>query len=71
LLAIRGGKILTITKGVIEEGTVLIDDGKIVDVGADLEVPKDADIRILDGGPLKLQTKVEMVLIEGEIVYKA
>ena len=71
MLAIRGGKILTITKGVIEEGTVLIDDGKIVDVGADLEVPKDADIRILDGGPLKLQTKVEMVLIEGEIVYKA
>ena len=44
MLAIRGGKILTITKGTIEEGTVLIDDGKIVDVGADVEVPKGAEV---------------------------
>jgi len=44
LLAIKGGRILTITDGIIEEGTVLIDDGKIVDVGADVEVPSGAEV---------------------------
>ena len=44
MLAIRGGRILTITHGTIEEGTVLIDGGKIVDVGAELEVPRDAEV---------------------------
>jgi imidazolonepropionase-like amidohydrolase len=36
-----------------------------------IEAGKDADIRILDGDPLELMTKVETVLIEGKIVYKA
>jgi len=40
MLAITGGKILTITKGIIEKGTILIDNGKIVDVGTDVEVPE-------------------------------
>jgi len=36
-----------------------------------IEKGKDADLRILDGDPLELRTKVEMVLIDGEIVYRA
>jgi len=44
LLAIKGGKIFTITNGTIEEGTVLIDEGKIVDVGADVTVPEGAEV---------------------------
>jgi len=44
MLAIKGGKILTITDGTIEEGTILIDGGKIVDVGADVAVPAGAEV---------------------------
>ncbi|MHB0885393.1 MAG: amidohydrolase [Bacillota bacterium] len=45
MLAITNGKILTITKGTIDKGTVLIDDkGKIAAVGADVEVPKGAKV---------------------------
>jgi len=36
--AITNAKILTITKGVIERGTILIENGKIADVGADVSV---------------------------------
>jgi imidazolonepropionase-like amidohydrolase len=45
-IAIRGGTILTVTRGTIENGTVLIRDGKIAAVGTDVSVP--ADARILD-----------------------
>lgn len=44
MLAIKGGKVLTITGGIIEKGTVLIDGVKIVDVGIDVEVPSDAEV---------------------------
>jgi imidazolonepropionase-like amidohydrolase len=36
-----------------------------------IEIGKDADFRILDGDPLELRTKVEMVIIEGKVEYKA
>ena len=44
MLAIKGGKILTITDGVIEGGTILIDGGKIVKVGKRIKVPKEAEV---------------------------
>ena len=44
MLAIKSGKLITITDGIIENGTVLIDDGKIVAVGKDINIPDDADI---------------------------
>jgi len=44
LLAIKGGKILTITGGVIEGGTVLVDGGKIVKVGKRIKVPEEAEV---------------------------
>ena len=43
--AITNGKVLTITNGVIENGTVLIDKGKIVAVGdVNLAIPKGAEV---------------------------
>lgn len=43
-LAIVNGKLYTITNGIIEQGTVLCEDGKIVAVGTDVVVPEDAQI---------------------------
>ena len=44
MLAIKGGKILTVTKGIIEDGTVLVDDGKIVDVGKTVAIPGGVEV---------------------------
>jgi imidazolonepropionase-like amidohydrolase len=44
VLAIEGGKIYTITKGVIDEGTILIEDGKIKSVGKSVKVPEGAEV---------------------------
>ena len=44
MLAIKGGKIFTITNGVIEKGTILIDEGKIAKVGARVKVPEGAEV---------------------------
>lgn len=43
-IAIRGATVLTITRGVIPNGTILIRDGKIAAVGADVAVPAGAQI---------------------------
>ncbi len=43
-IAIKGGKVLTITQGTIEGGTVLIEDGKIKAVGKDIELPPEAEV---------------------------
>ena len=44
MLAIKDGKIYTITREVIEKGTVLVEDGKIKAVGADVKIPKGAEV---------------------------
>ncbi|MCC3861088.1 amidohydrolase family protein [Pseudemcibacter aquimaris] len=43
-IAITGGKIHVGNGSVIENGTVLIDDGEIIAVGADVDVPSDARV---------------------------
>jgi len=43
-LAIKGGRIITISGSVIEKGTILIDGGIIRDVGLNIKIPKDAEI---------------------------
>lgn len=45
-IALRGAKLLTVTHGVIENGTVLVKDGKIAAVGADVQTPPGA--RVID-----------------------
>ena len=44
MLAIRGGKVVSITEGTIEGGTVLIDGGKIVAVGAHVAIPAGTEV---------------------------
>ncbi|MEE9555140.1 MAG: amidohydrolase, partial [candidate division Zixibacteria bacterium] len=39
---IQGGTVITITKGTIENGDVLLKDGKIADVGQNISIPKNA-----------------------------
>jgi imidazolonepropionase-like amidohydrolase len=47
-VALKGGKLLTVTHGVLENGVLLIQDGKIAAVGtaASVKIPKDA--RVID-----------------------
>jgi imidazolonepropionase-like amidohydrolase len=44
MIAITNGKVLTITQGVFDPGTVLIEGGRIVAVGEAIEIPEDAEI---------------------------
>jgi imidazolonepropionase-like amidohydrolase len=44
VVAIKGGKILTVTNGEIENGIILIKDGKIQKVGRDVKIPENAEI---------------------------
>ncbi len=41
---IQNGTILTVTKGTIQKGSILIRDGKIAEVGTDLKVPAGATV---------------------------
>ena len=43
-VAIRGGTILTVTRGTIENGTILISDGTIAAVGSEVTIPPGADV---------------------------
>lgn len=49
MIAIKGGKIYTITSDVIEDGVILIDEGKILDVGNDIDIPSDAEVIDAEG----------------------
>ena len=42
--AIKGGDLYTITSGIIKNGTVLIEDGKILRIGQNIEIPKNAKV---------------------------
>jgi len=44
IIAIKGGTIQTITKGVIENGVILIKDGRIAEVGSQIDIPSDAEV---------------------------
>ncbi|MDD4169007.1 MAG: amidohydrolase [Desulfotomaculaceae bacterium] len=44
MLAVTGGRILTITGRIIEKGTVMVEHGKICEIGADVHMPKDAEV---------------------------
>jgi imidazolonepropionase-like amidohydrolase len=44
IIAITGGRLLTVTRGVVENGTLLIEKGKIVAVGSGLRIPPGAKV---------------------------
>jgi imidazolonepropionase-like amidohydrolase len=45
-LVLKGGTLLTITNGTIENGTIIIQDGKITAVGKDIKIPN--GIKVID-----------------------
>jgi len=49
LFALKNAKVYTVTDGIINNGTILIDGSKIVEVGEDLEIPESAEIHDLKG----------------------
>jgi imidazolonepropionase-like amidohydrolase len=44
VVALRGATILTVTRGTIPNGTIVLRDGKIAAVGANVDVPPGADV---------------------------
>jgi imidazolonepropionase-like amidohydrolase len=44
MIAITNGRLMTITQGILEPGTVLIEGGRIVAIGEDIIIPEDAEI---------------------------
>lgn len=44
MLVIKGGTIYTITQGIILEGMILIENGKILAIGQDLSYPSEAEV---------------------------
>ena len=43
MIAITNGKVMTITQGTLERGTVLVEDGRIVALGEEIEIPEGAE----------------------------
>jgi imidazolonepropionase-like amidohydrolase len=72
-VAIRGGKLLTVTHGVIENGTVLVEDGKIKAVGTDVSIPPGAKVidaagKVVMPGMMDAGDQLGLVEIPGEPV---
>lgn len=44
ILAVKGGKIFTMSNGIIEDGIIIIENNRIADVGKDVEIPPGAEI---------------------------
>ena len=44
MIAITNGKVITVTQGTLECGTVLVEGGRIVAVGKEVEIPEDAEV---------------------------
>ncbi len=44
MIAITNGQVMTITQGTLEGGTVLVEGGRIVAVGREVEIPEDAQV---------------------------
>jgi imidazolonepropionase-like amidohydrolase len=44
MLAVKNGKLVTIANGIIENGTILIENGKIKAIGANVAIPADAEV---------------------------
>lgn len=49
MIVMKGGKVHTITNGIIDDGMVIIDGKKIIAVGKDIEIPKEAQVIDMKG----------------------
>jgi imidazolonepropionase-like amidohydrolase len=52
MLAITNGQLFTVTHGVVEHGTILIDDGRFIAIGPDVRVPSGATTIEAGGRPV-------------------
>ena len=67
--AIKGGDLYTITSGIIENGTILIKNGKIARIGQNIEIPKNA--KVIDArGKIVMPGLVAASAEVGVISYK-
>ncbi|GAC1657235.1 MAG: amidohydrolase [Acidobacteriaceae bacterium] len=73
VVVIRGGRVLTVTKGVIDNGAVVLRDGRITYVGPAAAAPKSAGAQVIDAtgmtvypGLIDMQTDLGLVEIEAE-----
>ena len=65
--ALTNARIVTVTQGTIENGTILIQDGTIIQIGVDVDIPENARIIDLDGlsvYPGMIDSGTQMGLIE-------
>jgi imidazolonepropionase-like amidohydrolase len=44
MIVITHGKVMAITQGTLERGTVLVEDGRIVALGEEVEAPEGAEV---------------------------
>lgn len=49
MIHIKNGKLYTITGGIIEKGSILVENGKIIAIGEKVEAPKDAEVIDAEG----------------------
>jgi len=71
IIAITGGRLLTVTHGVIENGTLLVESGKITAVGKDVRVPAGAQVidargKVVMPGLIDAGDRLGLVEIPGE-----
>ncbi len=65
--ALTNARIVTVTQGTIENGTILIQDGTIIQIGADVDIPEDARVIDLEGlsvYPGMIDSGTQMGLVE-------
>ena len=66
MLAIIGGKIITVSSGPIENGIILVEEGKIVDVGIGLSIPEGAEVidasdKVIMPGIVEAQSRIAII----------
>jgi imidazolonepropionase-like amidohydrolase len=44
MIAVVNGRVMTVTRGTLAQGTVLVENGRIAAVGEDIEIPEDAQV---------------------------
>ncbi len=44
MIAVAKGRLMTITQGIVDDGTVLIEDGRIVALGKDVDIPPGTEV---------------------------
>ncbi len=67
VIALTNARIVTVTQGTIESGTILIQDGTIIQIGVNVDIPEDARVIDLAGFsvyPGMIDSGTQMGLIE-------